>query len=72
MVERFNDRFDDVLNTHRFIDSEDLEHTLLRYVALKPPATAVSAQEQDIYAGREGMARSCSTRGHTIARDETR
>lgn len=34
MVERFNGRIDDVLKTHRFNGREDLEQTLLRYVAL--------------------------------------
>lgn len=34
MVERFNGRIGDVLKTHRFKSGEDLEHTLLRYVAL--------------------------------------
>ena len=34
MVERFNGRIADVLKTHRFRSSEDLEQTLLRYVAL--------------------------------------
>lgn len=34
MVERFNGRIGDVLNTHRFDCALDLEHTLLRYVAL--------------------------------------
>jgi transposase InsO family protein len=34
MVERFNGRISDVLATHRFLDGEDLEQTLLRYVAL--------------------------------------
>ena len=34
MVERFNGRIADVLKTHRFHSGEDLEHTLLRYVAL--------------------------------------
>lgn len=34
MVERFNGRIADVLKTHRFSSSEDLEQTLLRYVAL--------------------------------------
>jgi len=34
MVERFNGRIGDVLKTHRFHSGEDLEHTLLRYVAL--------------------------------------
>jgi transposase InsO family protein len=34
MVERFNGRISDVLNTHRFIDSEDMQQTLHRYVAL--------------------------------------
>ena len=34
MVERFNGRIADVLKNHRFSRSEDLEQTLLRYVAL--------------------------------------
>ena len=34
MVERFNGRIADVLKTHRFHSGEDLEQTLLRYVAL--------------------------------------
>ena len=34
MVERFNGRISDVLNTHRFDSALDLEQTLLRYVAL--------------------------------------
>ncbi|MEO9149024.1 MAG: integrase core domain-containing protein, partial [Burkholderiaceae bacterium] len=34
MVERFNGRISDVLSTHRFRSGEDLEQTLLRYVAL--------------------------------------
>ena len=34
MVERFNGRIADVLKTHRFNSALDLEHTLLRYVAL--------------------------------------
>ncbi|ABM58193.1 DDE-type integrase/transposase/recombinase [Verminephrobacter eiseniae] len=34
MVERFNGRITDVLKTHRFDSREDMEQTLLRYVAL--------------------------------------
>jgi transposase InsO family protein len=34
MVERFNGRIADVLKTHRFQSGQDLEQTLLRYVAL--------------------------------------
>ncbi len=34
MVERFNGRIQDLLNTHRFRSGQDLEQTLLRYVAL--------------------------------------
>lgn len=34
MVERFNGRIADVLKTHRFNSADDLEQTLLRYVAL--------------------------------------
>ncbi len=35
MVERFNGRIADVLKTHRFDSGEELEQTLLRYVALQ-------------------------------------
>lgn len=34
MVERFNDRIADVLKTHRFNSAEDMQQTLLCYVAL--------------------------------------
>jgi transposase InsO family protein len=34
MVERFNGRIEDVLQSHRFQSGEDLEQTILRYVAL--------------------------------------
>ena len=34
MVERFNGRIEDVLQSHRFKNGEDLEQTILRYVAL--------------------------------------
>jgi Integrase core domain len=34
MVERFNGRIADVLRTHQFTSGEDLEQTLMRYVAL--------------------------------------
>ncbi len=34
MVERFNGRIEDVLQSHRFRSGEDLERTLLRYVRL--------------------------------------
>lgn len=34
MVERFNGRIADVLKTHRFTSGQDLEQTLMRYVAL--------------------------------------
>ncbi len=33
-MERFNGRIADVLKTHRFNSREDMEQTLLRYVAL--------------------------------------
>ena len=32
MVERFNGRIEDVLQSHRFRSGEDLEQTILRYV----------------------------------------
>jgi len=34
MVERFNGRIEDILQSHRFRSGEDLERTLLRYVHL--------------------------------------
>lgn len=34
MVERFNGRIEDVLQSHRFLSGEDLEQTILRYVRL--------------------------------------
>jgi len=34
MVERFNGRIEDVLQSHRFRSGEDLEKTILRYVRL--------------------------------------
>ena len=34
MVERFNGRISDVLNTHRFVSGQDMQGTLLRYTAL--------------------------------------
>lgn len=34
MVERLNGRIADVLKTHRFCSGEDMQQTLLRYVAL--------------------------------------
>ncbi len=34
MVERFNGRIEEVLQSHRFRNGEDLEYTILRYVRL--------------------------------------
>ena len=34
MVERFNGRIEDVLQSHRLQNGEDLEQTILRYVML--------------------------------------
>ena len=34
MVERFNGRIEDILQSHRFHSGEDLEQTLLRYAHL--------------------------------------
>ena len=47
MVERFNGRISDVLNTHRFHSGDDLEQTLLRYVKLynhQLPQTALKSK----------------------------
>ena len=46
MVERFNGRIEDVLQSHRFQSGEDLEQTIMRYVTLYnqqlPQATLAS------------------------------
>jgi transposase InsO family protein len=58
MVERFNGRIADVLRSHRFNTGEDLEQTLLRYVALynhQFPQSALEIQNTD--AGHEGLVR---------------
>ena len=34
MVERFNGRVSDVLNTHRFVSGQDMQQTMVRYTAL--------------------------------------
>ncbi len=47
MVERFNGRIADMLKTHRFNSREDMEQTLLRYVALynyKLPQSALKSK----------------------------
>jgi transposase InsO family protein len=47
MVERFNGRIADVLKTHRFNSALDMEHTLMRYVALynhQLPQSALSSK----------------------------
>ena len=47
MVERFNGRIEDVLQSHRFRSSEDLEQTILRYVRLyngQLPQSALKGQ----------------------------
>ncbi len=43
MVERFNGRIADVLKAHRFVRDEDLEQTIMRYVALYNPQFPQSA-----------------------------
>ncbi|SMX33444.1 Integrase core domain protein [Maliponia aquimaris] len=47
MVERFNGRIEDVLQSHRFQSGEDLEQTILRYVHLynsQLPQSALKGQ----------------------------
>jgi transposase InsO family protein len=54
MVERFNGRIADVLKTHRFNSREDMEQTLLRYVALYNHQLPQSAlKSKYAYAGHE-------------------
>ena len=47
MVERFNGRIADVLKTHRFTSGEDLEQTLMRYVALYKEPLHTPRQSKD-------------------------
>ena len=61
MVERFNGRIEEVLQSHHFHSGEELETTLHRCAALQPAAAAVSPGQQDALAGDEGLA-------HTEAR----
>jgi hypothetical protein len=55
MVERFNGRIEDVLQSHHFRSDEELETTLLCGF-LQRAATAISLGQQDPLAGDEGMA----------------
>jgi transposase InsO family protein len=60
MVERFNGRIEEVLQSHHFRSGEELETTLHRYVALYnqqlPQSAPVSPGQQDTLAGDEGLA----------------
>jgi transposase InsO family protein len=56
MVERFNGRISDVLKTNHFNSAENLEQTLLRYVALyNHQATAVCPEKQNPAASHERL-----------------
>jgi len=56
MVERFNGRIEEVLQSHHFRSGEELETTLHRCAALQPATSAVSLGQQDALAGDERMA----------------
>jgi transposase InsO family protein len=50
MVERFNGRIEDVMQSHRFRSGEDLEQTILR------PAPAIRAERQNAHRHAQGLA----------------
>ncbi len=75
MVERFNGRIADVLKTHRFNSREDMEQTLLRYVALynhQLPQSALKSSTP-MQAMKEWYQTHphCFTSVHMIVRDAT-
>ncbi len=45
MVERFSGRIADVPKTHRFVSGEDLEQTIMRYVALQHTVSSIRARQ---------------------------
>jgi hypothetical protein len=57
MVERFNGRIEEVLQSHHFRSSDELGATLHRYVWLyNQPASAISLRQQNALASHETMA----------------
>ena len=56
MVERFNGRIEEVLQSHRFRSGEELATTLHRCLALQPAAPAISLGQQSALAGDERLA----------------
>ena len=53
MVERFNGRIEDVLQSHRFHSGEDLEQTILRYVHLYNTQLPQSASWRPLCGGMD-------------------
>jgi hypothetical protein len=57
MVERFNGRIEEVLQSHHFRSDDELGTTLHRYVWLyTQPASAISLRQQNALASHETMA----------------
>ena len=56
MVERFNGRIEDVLQSHHFRSGEELEATLYRYAWLYNQQPPISVGQQDAIASDEGLA----------------
>ena len=75
MVERFNGRIADVLKTQRFNSREDMEQTLLRYVALYnhqlPQSALKSKTPMQTMKECTHLTHICFTRDHMIVRDAT-
>ncbi len=75
MVERFNGRIADALKTHRFSSAEDLEQTLMRYVALYnhqlPQSALKSKAPMQAMKQWYQSHRILSISGHMIVRDAT-
>ena len=78
MVERFNGRIEDILQSHRFRSGEDLEQTILRYVHLYNSTKASyrgpsSRAEHPSMRSKAGIVkdRNCSESSRIIKRDVT-
>ncbi|ODT60290.1 MAG: hypothetical protein ABS73_06595 [Paracoccus sp. SCN 68-21] len=75
MVERFNGRIEDILQSHRFRSGEDLEQTILRYVRLYngqlPQSVLKGRTPIDALKDGSGKGRTCSGSDHIITWDVT-
>ncbi len=68
MVERFNGRIEEVLQSHPFRSGEvSGSHAASLCLALHPAAAAISPGQQDAFAGNEGMAKTQTRAGQETA-----